>query len=134
MWKDLALLRGGMQTILTWQKKGGLIWPQNCGCSCFLSMSVRIEVLNCICFLINTFILLAWGGGLLALGSGPGMKREETGKLANISAAALPNFPALEQALAKESNFKMFWLAPQLVESKNEKYSLKCCQFFCECV
>lgn len=130
-----------MQTILAWQKKAILIRLKTVAFLVVfyffilfppLPVFVRMEVLNCICFLVNTFVLLARGGGWLGLGSGPGMKRGETGKSVNISAIALPNFPSLEQALARESNFKLFWLAPQLVESKNEKYSLKRCQFFSE--
>lgn len=61
----------------------------------------RIKVLNGVCFLVNTFVPLAWGGGSLLLGSGPKLKREERGKSAIISATTLPKFPFFTVGIGK---------------------------------
>lgn len=102
--RDQALLEGAMQTIFPWQREGELVWPEKLGLFLlffFFFFYPRIEVLNGVCFLVNTFVPLAWGGGSLLLGSGPKLKREERGKSAIISATTLPKFPFFTAGIGK---------------------------------
>lgn len=76
-------------SIFPWQREGELVWPEKSWLflpfffflNYFFSPPLfsRIEVLNCVCFLVNTFVALAWGGGSLVLGSGPKLKEKKGG-------------------------------------------------------